>query len=372
MALHVGQLLLLPLRPHWAVPIKSFRVGLCAHEAMAGVSAWWDGYTTRFKGMWHSCGPGSWSTLFVSTATIQQCQSIVATPVSSRSSAGITAPQLKWAQKVVNASVHPDTNTIIPLPFRMSAHVPCNVVLLFGMLTASSPMAHAVAQTANQVFNVFQFWNNRNASNEVSLGRLTAATTGAVCGAVWAVLAMDRWLLRLQARGARMYKVGRLVLPFVGAACAKPFQLAIMRADEWQRGVELLDAAGTRLTPVPRAPSNLAQQNPEALAPPPDLRSVAAGRRAVGLTIATRILYLVQPMLIPPLIMMWLQRRVWMTGRAAVLTNIALITMSSAVATPACIALFAQRSTIPVHALEPEVIARLPPGIDQVYFNKGI
>lgn len=310
------------------------------------------GYARRFWTMWDSCGPGSWSTLFVSTSTIRECQAVASHPP-----AGASAADVAWARKVVGATVHPDHKGIIPWPFRMSAHVPCNTALLLAMLGASSPVTHVLAQAANQTFNAFQFYANRNASNAVSTQRLVAATTVAVTGAVASVLALDRYLARLPT-GGRLHRVGRLFLPFVGAAAAKPFQIAIMRSDELTTGVAVCDESGATVGP----------------------RSPAAGRRAVGLTVATRVLYLVQPMLMPPLIMAALRRR-WgaPSGRLASGTlaaiNVLVVALSSAVMTPACIALFDQRASLPVSRLEPQVAAALrESGFtgSAVYFNKGI
>ena len=108
--------------------------------------------------MWHFCGPGSWRTLFVTRKEIDDCVERCNAPAESATE--------EWDRQVVQACCHPDTKEILPWPFRMNAHVPCNTLLLLGMLSASSPMAHAVAQTANQLFNACQFYAKGNASNE--------------------------------------------------------------------------------------------------------------------------------------------------------------------------------------------------------------
>ena len=43
--------------------------------------------------------------------------------------------ELWHAKKVVDSTLHPDTGTPIPLPFRMSAFVLTNLVVTAGMLT---------------------------------------------------------------------------------------------------------------------------------------------------------------------------------------------------------------------------------------------
>jgi len=48
----------------------------------------------------------------------------------------VTRLALSRARYLVRAAVHPDTEEIIPLPFRMAAHVPAKAVRLVGMLSA--------------------------------------------------------------------------------------------------------------------------------------------------------------------------------------------------------------------------------------------
>lgn len=105
------------------------------------------------------------------------------------------------ARALLAATTHPDTGELIPLPFRMAAHVPVNTALLVAMLSARSVPALAVTQWLNQTFNAAQFYANRNASMEaVSDGVLAASYIGAVAASVGVGAALHRWSQRRDAR----------------------------------------------------------------------------------------------------------------------------------------------------------------------------
>ena len=141
----------------------------------------WAQYWARYERMLHVCGPQSWRHLLASSADVEAASS-----VCKQAAAGApTAPgALVEAQRLLAATLHPDTLQPIPLPFRMSAHVPVNTVLLLGMCTAVSPLATAVWQGLNQTFNAAQFYANRNATNQVTDAQLLASFAGATMSAV--------------------------------------------------------------------------------------------------------------------------------------------------------------------------------------------
>ena len=313
--------------------------------------------------MYYLCGPGSWDTLFVSRQEIQSCVDFVQRykNLTIEEQKMVLPQQILWAKHVKDATCHPDTNSPILFPFRMSAHVPMNTLLLVGMLSARTRNHHIIAQTCNQTFNAFQFFYNRNQSNQVSDGTLALATFAAVGGATGAVFFMDKWLERLRSRGSRHFALGQLVLPLICAASAKPFQIAIMRSDEIFHGVKVYDE--TQETCFGS--------------------SAVAGMTAVGLTITTRITYLFQPMLLPPLLMRGMKKSNSLKKMPMLLhsLNIAFICACSAIATPMCIALFEQRSSLDVSSLEPELQEKVRTHYNssniaeerhRVYFNKGL
>ena len=62
------------------------------------------------------------------------------------------------AQFMVDSAVHPDTNELVPKPFRMAGYVPCNIPILVGLL-----IPQGVAMTA--------FWVSLSVTN-LALKRL--------------------------------------------------------------------------------------------------------------------------------------------------------------------------------------------------------
>jgi hypothetical protein len=154
--------------------------------------------------------------------------------------------------------------------------------------------------------------------------------------------------------GARAHWRGgalQLAIPFLGAAAAKPLQIGLLRADEWREGVEVRDAAGRVRG-----------------------RSRAAGRWGVAATVATRVLYLA-PMLWMPHAQAALQaallparwQRSWAACTALYLAHAA---FTSAVVTPACIALFEQRQGVRAGWLEAEL--RGADFVETLYDNSGL
>lgn len=180
-------------------------------------------YRKRFINQWYLCGPGSWDTLLVSKNEIQRCKTLLEQNDNNKNNS-----DLEWASHVKQCTLHPDTNGIIPLPFRMSAHVPMNTILLVGMLGAATRTQHMFWQTANQTFNAFQFYANRNKSNHVSTRTLGIATIAAVGGATGSVFMMDSWMKVLKKRNKSTVALN-ILMPLICAGCAKPFQISIMR-----------------------------------------------------------------------------------------------------------------------------------------------
>ena len=283
-----------------------------------------EAYTARFLQMYYQCGPGSWQYLLASPAEV------AASPPASR---------LRVAR------THPDTHALLPLPFCMAAHVPCNAVLLLGMLTARSPVSHMAWQSLNQLFNAAQFYANRNASNPVSDTRLALSLAASTASAV----AVAAGLHSLAAGGRRPLLLA--AVPFLGAAAAKPLQVGCLRWDEYAQGVEVRDAYGQVRG-----------------------RSARAGAWGVTATVLTRVLYLA-PMLWMPHAQAALQaallparwQRSWAACTALYLAHAA---FTSAVVTPACIALFEQRQGVRAGWLEAEL--RGTDLEETLYFNKGL
>lgn len=303
--------------------------------------------------MWHLCGPGSWRFLLASPQDVADARAVL-----EGAQSGVADPHvLLHAQRLSASVLHPDTHEEIPLPFRMAAHVPANALLLTAMLSSRTVLGTAVAQFANQSFNALQFYANRNASagsDAVPPTVVFASYVGAVTSSVAVAAGLRGAFLKAEARAglsparARLLTLGSAAVPFLGAASGKPLQIGLMRQDEVVRGVVVTDADG-------RGQGT----------------SRVAGRRAVGLTIATRTLYLA-PMLWMPYAQALLERSIPLLQRNKTAATVSFVLHSgvnSAVVTPACIALFDQRAALDAEDLEEEFQGR---GLRTLYFNKGL
>ena len=102
--------------------------------------------------MLHQCGPQSWSTLFATRADVTAAQPLIQhctsrRPLPQEARADKCRPELVLAaQRLCVSAVLPDSGEHTPRLFRMSAHVPVNAVLLFGMRSSTSVAASALWQ----------------------------------------------------------------------------------------------------------------------------------------------------------------------------------------------------------------------------------
>jgi sideroflexin-5 len=293
-------------------------------------SSWLEGYASRFRAMNAICGPPSWPTLLASTADVERARAILASPTSGVDDASS-------AQRLLSAVLHPDTQEPIAIPFRMAAHVPINSILLFGMLSARSVPANCLWQFSNQSFNALQFYANKNASNSVTNEELMASYLGSISSSVLVAGGLSYYLQR-SAPTSTLAAGLQMAVPFLGAVAGKPLQIGLMRQDEWSRGVAVFtangDAAGV---------------------------SVEAGRVAVLSTIITRSLYLL-PMLWMPFLQQRLERLI--PRAPSSLLYVLHAAFTSAIVTPACIALFDQRASI--------LVKDAHGGEVKLFFNKGL
>jgi len=339
-------------------------------------------YWHRVKSMMDICGPPSWPSLFYSNASILEAKALLQkerlglSNQMATSQANVANERLGLSnqmetskEKLANAlyltkaSLHPDTGDIIPLPFRMAAHVPVNAVLLVGMLSSRTVITTGLWQFLNQAFNALQFYHNRNASSETPNDNniLIASFLGAVTGSVGVGVLLRKAAIRYE----MFAKLGRSLsirsasifancVPFLAAAAGKPLQISLMRQREINEGVEVFDQNG-----VARG------------------KSIIAGKYAVLTTIFTRTLYLA-PMLWIPFIQSAFEKRFTIlqtSPRASLIFYTVHCAFNSAFVTPLCIAVFSQQASLPVELLELEY-HNLPRSegerIERLFFNKGL
>lgn len=171
-----------------------------------------------------------------------------------------------WKSKqLVESSIHPDTGEVIPLPFRMSAFVPTNLLVVGGMLSPSNGLTATIFwQWVNQSLNVAVNYSNANKSVPMDMKEVGIAYAGATGAAV----ALAVGLTRIVNPGTLL---ARLV-PFASVASAGCVNVSLMRWKEIRDGVSIFrinEETGERIK-VGDSPS--------------------AGRRAVAMTAASRVM----------------------------------------------------------------------------------
>eukprot|EP00063_Salmo_salar_P079291 XP_014054126.1 PREDICTED: sideroflexin-1-like [Salmo salar] len=170
-----------------------------------------------------------------------------------------------------------------------------------------------------------------------------SATTGAVATAL-GLNALTKHISPL---------VGRLV-PFAAVAAANCINIPLMRQRELKHGIPITDENDNRLG-----------------------ESTTAAKQAISQVVVSRILMASPGMAIPPFLMNTLEKKAflkkfpWMSAPIQVV----LVGFCLVFATPLCCALFPQKSSMSVSRLEPDLQEKIRvshPGVERIYFNKGL
>lgn len=184
--------------------------------------------------------------------------------------------------------------------------------------------------------------------------------------------------------------LGRLV-PFAAVASAGALNVFLMRGEEMRRGIDVFPAVASRGSDAGKAfterkaeaegsderISNSGDSGSEATTPPsapPSLgKSKIAARLAVSETALSRVMNATPIMVLPPLILVRLQRTEWLRQRPRMVlpVNLGLILATSIFALPLALGVFPQRQAISAKKLEEEFWDKGGEG-GMVEFNRGI
>jgi len=160
--------------------------------------------------------------------------------------------------------------------------------------------------------------------------------------------------------------LGRLV-PFVAVASAGALNVFLMRGEEIRKGIDVYPSTSQPSDQKPTSTSEL----PE---PPKSLgKSRRAATIAVSETALSRVFNATPIMVLPPLLLLRLQRTDWLKQRPRMVVpvNLGLILTTSIFALPLALAVFPQRQAITVEKLEEEFHGKGGEG-GLVEFNRGI
>ncbi|KAJ6183636.1 hypothetical protein N7519_004937 [Penicillium mononematosum] len=284
-------------------------------------------------------------TLFVSSTGLESAKSLIASYKQNRIPA--MTPELWSAKKVVDATLHPDTGTPVFLPFRMSAYVLSNLVVTAGMLTPGLQTTGTLLwQIGNQSLNVAVNNANANKSTPLSLSQIGKSYLMAVSASCSVAVGLNA------------------LVPASKAASA--LNVFLMRGEEIRQGIDVYPV----LSEAERAKREL---NEDAEPIQSLGKSKKAATLAVGETAISRVLNATPIMVLPPLILVRLEKTNWLRARPRMVMpiNLALILGTSIFALPLALAAFPSRQAISVNSLEEEFQGR---GGDQgmVEFNRGM
>ncbi|XP_034114024.2 sideroflexin-1-3-like [Drosophila albomicans] len=254
-----------------------------------------------------------------------------------------------WKSKYLyDSAFHPETGEKQFLLGRMSAQMPMNTLLTAGMLIFYQSTKSVVFwQWLNQTFNATVNYTNRSGKTPISKPELLTSYTLATSGALGTALGLNHLVKSMNPL------IGRLV-PLVAVAAANCINIPCMRRRELRDGVSLLD-----------------DQNHEVGV------SKKAAAQGISNVVVSRISMAIPGMTLTPLLIEYLEKSGFLkryphlTGPIQILSCAFILLFS----TPMGCAFFQQISPIKVDKLEPEVkesIKRAHPGMDTVYFNKGL
>ncbi|KAK3725362.1 Sideroflexin FSF1 [Vermiconidia calcicola] len=311
----------------------------------------------------HSAEIADPRTLFTSNAGLEHAKTLVAQYKQEKMPS--MTPELWQAKKTVDSTLHPDTGQPVFLPFRMSCFVISNLVVTAGMLTPGLGTAGTIGwQWANQSLNVGI--NNANANKSTPLSTSTIVKSyllavGASCSVAVGLNSLIPRMKRLSP-GART-TLTRLV-PFAAVASAGVLNVFLMRGEEIRRGIDIFPHESEES----RREREEAKQQLE-----PVGRSKKAATLAVGETALSRVLNATPIMVLPPLILVRLQRTQWLSQRPRMVlpVNLGLILTTSLFALPLALAAFPQRQAVKATSLEQEFHSRGGDG-GLLEFNRGL
>ncbi|XP_065071084.1 sideroflexin-5-like [Rhopilema esculentum] len=288
-------------------------------------------------------------TLFTSKAQLQDALSLLESFRLGTLPKDVSDKQLWHARKIKEAIIHPDTGEKILLPFRMSGFVPFGTITVVGMLLPSPSLKQIIFwQWMNQSHNAFVNYANRNATKETPTSRFIQSYAGAVTSAVGIAVGLSLFIKRSTLSTNSKALVQRFVA-YPATCMANLCNIFLMRQNELREGIEVEDENGNVVG-----------------------TSKIAAWKAVQDTALTRIALPAPILIVPPIIMAFLERTKFLIARPRLNLplNALVCTFSFGVTLPFAIALFPQRSKIAARRLEEEIQAKT--ASEDLYFNKGL
>ena len=301
----------------------------------------------RFRNMMRITSP---STLLCSRQDLSAAKALLQAYKDGTVGPAVTEAQLWRAQQIRDSMEHPQTGQVIPAIARMSAFMPVNIVLCYGLLLPQTSVATTVFwQWLNQSYNLVVNHANRNATNAMSVTQMGLAYGAAVTASCSIAVGLGQ----LVKRGVFPKSVAALV-PYTAVASAGVANVFVMRWNEVSEGVVVKDKNGTEL--------GVSQK---------------AGLLGVSLSAVSRAIWSIPALVIPPVVMNTLKKNPAF-ARTRVLhipMELLSIAVSLTFGVPFAISLFQSNMEVSVDRLESKYQnlrdANGEP-IKTVFFNKGL
>lgn len=247
----------------------------------------------------------------------------------------------------------------------MSSFVISNLIVTAGMLTPGMGTTGTLLwQITNQSLNVAINSANANKSTALTTGQLVQNYFAAVTASCTVALGLNAIVPRLKSVSPNTKMIlGRLV-PFAAVASAGALNVFLMRGEEIRRGIDIFPVQ----TDEEKAAREKTGKEVQSVG-----KSKKAATLAVGETAISRVLNATPIMVLPPLILVRLQKTDWLKQRPRMVlpVNLGLILTTSIFALPLALAAFPQRQAVNASSLEEEFHDKGGLG-GMVEFNRGI
>ncbi|EYE98837.1 sideroflexin family transporter [Aspergillus ruber CBS 135680] len=303
--------------------------------------------------------------MFVSSTGLENAKRLITS--YKQSQIPNMTPELWRAKKVVDSTIHPvaDNGEPVFLPFRMSSYVLSNLIVTGGMLTPGLKTTGTLLwQITNQSLNVAINSANANKSTPLSVSQIAQSYLMAVSASCSVALGLNALVPRLKNLNPNTRLIlGRLV-PFAAVSSASALNVFLMRGEEIRQGIDIYPVL-SELEKKKREETGEAVQSIG--------KSKKAATLAVGETAISRVLNATPIMVVPPLVLVRLEKTAWLKARPRMVMpiNLGVILATSLFALPLALGAFPQRQAINAKSLEEEFWGK--GGLDgQVEFNRGM
>jgi len=330
-----------------------------------------DTFTGRFARIFLACDP---CLLFYTQAQIDDAKQVLLLNASNTGTGTGTDGKYKssdvsdrtlWeSRRIVDAAVHPDTNEMIPRPFRMSGYVPYNGPICVAMVASTSTVPLLFWSWINQSQNALVNYYNRNASSPMTNETLVKSYTAAVGSALVVAFGLSTFVQKrfTPQKAKQMMKY----VAFPSAVVASSLNCYVVRSPEITTGIPLMDEYGQEI---------MVNENNNEI----ENKSQLAAKCGVESTTLSRALLQAPVYFIPSMLMGTLpplRDLIEKNPRYRVPITTFLVLIAFGVGLPATVAVFPQISSIASTDVEPKYQKLMNPETAKpytvFYYNKGL